>query len=103
MCIRDRIITGLGATGVDVVLAYVGAHPVQGHPLVPVLAFATAAACPPDLAPELDLLLDGNAETWPAQILARLGDLAAHRYIPKRVSMGNIDFQITRGAMGISL
>ncbi len=98
-----EIITGLGATGVDVVLAYVGAHPVQGHPLVPVLEFATAADCPPDLAPELDLLLDGNAETWPAQILARLGDLAAHRYIPKRVSMGNIDFQITRGAMGISL
>jgi hypothetical protein len=98
-----EIITGLGATGVDVVLAYVGAHPVQGHPLTPVLEMATATDCPPDLIPELDLLLDGNSDTWPVQMLARLGDLAAHRYTPQQIRMGNIDFQITRGWMGISL
>ncbi|HRW50193.1 MAG TPA: UxaA family hydrolase, partial [Caldilinea sp.] len=98
-----EILTGLGATGVDVVVVYTGAHPVQGHPLVPVLEIATAEGCPPDIARDLDLLLDGDVEDWPAQILARLGDLAAHRYVPARLSLGNIDFQITRGLMGISL
>ncbi|MFO7632228.1 MAG: UxaA family hydrolase, partial [Caldilinea sp.] len=98
-----EIITGLGATGVDVVLAYVGVYPVQGHPLTPVVEMATTADCPPGLASELDLLLEGDSDAWPAQILARLGDLAAHRYTPQRVRMGNIDFQITRGLMGISL
>jgi altronate dehydratase len=98
-----EIVTGLGATGVDVVLVYVGAQPVQGHPLTPVLELATAADCPPDLAPELDLLLDGAPAAWAAQMLARLSDLAAHRYTPQRMRIGNIDFQITRGLMGISL
>ena len=98
-----EILTGLGTTGVDVVVVYTGAHPVQGHPLVPVLEIATAEGCPPDIARDLDLLLDGDVEDWPAQILARLGDLAAHRYVPARLSLGNIDFQITRGLMGISL
>jgi len=98
-----EIITGLGATGVDVVLAYVGAQPVQGHPLVPVLEVAAADDCPPDAAVELDWLLAGDPAMWSAQLLARLGDLAAHRYIPNRVRTGNIDFQITRGLMGISL
>ena len=98
-----EIITGLGATGVDAVLAYVGAQPVQGHPLTPVLELATAADCPPDLAPELDLLLNGDPAGWATQILARLGDLAAHSYVPQRMRAGNIDFQITRGLMGISL
>jgi altronate dehydratase len=98
-----EIITGLGATGVDVVLAYVGAQPVQGHPLVPVLEVAAVEDCPPDVAAELDLLLAGDPAAWSTQLLARLGELAAHRYIPPRISAGNIDFQITRGLMGISL
>jgi altronate dehydratase len=98
-----EILTGLGATGVDAVLVYTGAHPVQGHPLVPVLELATAADCPPDLASELDLRLAGDPGAWPAAILARMADLATHRYRPVRINLGNIDFQITRGLMGISL
>ena len=98
-----EILTGLGATGLDAVIAYTGAHPVQGHPLVPVLEIAVAEECPPDVASDLDLLLDGDPQQWPARILADLGDLAAHRTVPTRWLLGNIDFQITRGLMGISL
>ena len=98
-----EILTGLGATGLDAVVAYAGAHPLQGHPLIPVLEIATTADCPPDMAGDLDLVLDGDPQQWPDQILARLGELAAHHYVPTRLSQGNIDFQITRGLMGISL
>ena len=96
-----EILTGLGATGIDAVLAYVGAHPIQGHPLVPVLELA--ADCPADRRAELDLFLSGDDTRWADQILERLGDLASHRSIPQRLQLGNIDFQIARGLMGISL
>ena len=96
-----EILTGLGATGVDAVLAYVGAHPIQGHPLVPVLELA--ADCPADRRAELALVLSGDDTRWADQILERLGDLASHRSIPQRLQLGNIDFQIARGLMGISL
>lgn len=98
-----EILTGLGATGMDSVIAYTGAQTVQGHPLVPVLEIATAADYPLGIAGDLDLVLDGDPQQWPERILARLGDLAAHRYVPARLRLGNIDFQITRGLMGISL
>jgi hypothetical protein len=96
-----EILTGLGATGVDAVLAYVGAHPIQGHPLVPVLELA--ADCPADRRAELDLFLSGDDTHWASQILEKLGDLSSHRSIPQRLQLGNIDFQIARGLMGISL
>lgn len=98
-----EIVTGLGAAGVDVVLAYVGGHPTPGHPLTPVLELATAADCPPETATDLDLVLTNDPSTWPEQILERIGELAAHRYVPQHMRIGNIDFQITRGLMGISL
>ncbi len=96
-----ELLTGPAATGVDAVLAYVGAHPIQGHPLVPVLELA--ADCPADRRTELDLFLSGDDSHWANQILEKLGDLASHRSIPQRLQLGNIDFQIARGLMGISL
>ena len=30
-------LTGLGATGIDLVLAYTDTHPQQTHPMIPVL------------------------------------------------------------------
>lgn len=98
-----EIITGLGASGVDVVLAYVGGHPTPGHPLVPVLELTTALDCPPETASDLDLVLAGDPSGWPEQVLGQIEALAAHRYVPRHMRMGNIDFQITRGLMGISL
>ncbi len=96
-------LTGLGASGVDLILAYVGAHPIQGHPLTPVLQIAAADDCPPDVALDLDIVLAGDEEGWPDEMLARIRALAAHEYAPKGFRQGNIDFQITRGLLGISL
>ena len=96
-------LTGLGASGVDLILAYVGAHPLQGHPLLPVLQIAATDDCPSGVAFDLDVLLAGDDAAWPDLLLARIGELAAHDYVPKGFSQGNIDFQITRGLLGISL
>jgi hypothetical protein len=29
--------------------------------------------------------------------------VAAHRYVPKLYQLGNVDFQITRGLLGVSM
>lgn len=96
-------LTGLGAGGVDVILAYVGSHPIQGHPLTPVLQIAAATDCPADAAADLDVVLAGDELAWPDEILARIAALAAHEYATRGFRQGNIDFQITRGWLGISL
>lgn len=80
-----------------------GGHPTSGHPLAPVLELATAFDCPPETAPDLDLVLADDPSSWPEQVLGQIEVLAAHRYLPRHMRIGNIDFQITRGLMGISL
>jgi hypothetical protein len=55
------------------------------------------------VAADLDIVLAGDELTWPDEILARIAALAAHEYTPQGFRQGNIDFQITRGLLGISL
>jgi hypothetical protein len=88
-------ITGLGATGAAVIVAYT-AQPRPGHPFVPVLTVAdTAVSCP-------DLLLRGNPDLWSERIYKRMGATLAGRYQPLAFAQNNIDFQLTRGWLGIS-
>ena len=67
------------------------------------LQIAAADDCPPDVAIDLDIVLAGDEEGWTDELLARIRALAAHEYAPKGFRQGNIDFQITRGLLGISL
>ncbi|MCB0186219.1 MAG: UxaA family hydrolase, partial [Caldilineaceae bacterium] len=89
-------VTGLGATGAAVILAYT-AQPRPGHPLVPVLTVAERAAQRPP-----DLWLRGHPDLWPAQIYKRLTTTLAGRYQPLAFAQNNVDFQLTRGWLGIS-
>jgi altronate dehydratase len=84
-------LTGLGATGVDIILAYPGEWPKVGHPLIPVLQMGT------------DVELDGEAERWAAQLLGRVADVAARTYVPRALAQWHVDFQMTRGVMGVSV
>lgn len=92
-------LTGLAATGVEVILAHVSEALAQGHPLVPVLQVTTAPL------PDADIRLDPGA---PAQSLAdALVELvvraASGEHTPRAWQLGNTDFQITRGLVGVSL
>jgi len=98
-----EILTGLGASGVEIVVAYVGRVPVQGHPLMPVLQVTAAGDQEAGAAADLDLVLAGDAQGWADAILDRIAAVAARRYTPRRLDQGNIDFQIARGVVGISL
>lgn len=96
-------VTGLAATGVELILALVNDQPMQTHPLVPVVQIASAPAMQQTYATDLDLLLNGEPTLWIDQILERCKAVIEHTYAPRLYQQGNIDFQFTRGLLGVSL
>ncbi len=96
-------ITGLGASGVDVIVAGVNEHPLQTHPMVPVLQVADAASNLESFASDLDLILSGTPAVWADAILRRIAAIADGSYAPRLYQLGNVDFQITRGLLGVSM
>jgi len=96
-------LTGLGATGVELMLAHVDEHPLQGHPLVPMLQFSAETAIQGLYQEDLDLALENDQDTWAQKLLDLLIETASRRYAPKLAGLDNTDFQITRGLLGISM
>jgi len=95
-------LTGFAATGVEIILAHVAEQPMQTHPLVPVLQ-VSATERMEHFASDLDLLLDGAPAQWNEQLLALVKQVVEQEYAPKLYQQGNIDFQFTRGLLGVSL
>jgi altronate dehydratase len=96
-------LTGLGATGVDVIVAYVGEHPLQTHPMIPLLQITDRPDVAATFGPDMDLVLQGDSAAWPEAILRRIAAVAAGDYSPLLYSLGNVDFQVTRGMLGVSM
>jgi altronate dehydratase len=92
-------LTGLGATGVEVILALVKERPLPAHPFIPMLQVGTSGQVGPDL--DFALALEAERE-WPSGLLARLAQVASGAYRPKLSARGATDFQMTRGWLGIS-
>jgi hypothetical protein len=76
---------------------------VQTHPLVPLLQASDDATLAAHYGADLDLWLEGDEAAWPRMILGRTAEVAAHTYAPKLYQLGNVDFQITRGLLGVSM
>ena len=99
--------TGLGATGVTVMLALVAGPPLQAHPLVPLIQVASTSAGPSATAnrDDFDLVLDPGTEASAvlAELLRLVAAVASREYTPKLFAEGNVDFQMTRGLLGVSL
>jgi altronate dehydratase len=95
-------ITGLGATGTQIMLAHVAGPPLQGHPTIPLLQAATKGDAGMD---DVDCTLDPGL--GPDQVRERLCELlcatAARHHEPAARARHNIDFQVTRGLLGVSL
>ena len=98
-----EIATGLGATGVEVMLAHAGEHPLQGHPLVPLVQVATSESVRDRYAEDLDLALAGASDGWAEALLELLLAVASRRQQPLAAAQRNIDFQFTRGLLGVSM
>lgn len=100
-------VTGLGATGVEIILSHVGEHPLQGHPMVPLLQVASDPGMMARYGGDIDLGVDcGGAvdeDEGAYQLLALVMETASRRHVPRVVELRNTDFQLTRGLLGVSL
>ena len=85
------------------IVAHIGLHPMQSHPLVPVIQISSDTAVQKRYGADLDLGLADAPESWPGQILQHLVEVIEQRHTPKLHQQGNIDFQITRGLLGVSM
>lgn len=96
-------LTGLGAAGVNLMLAHVGEHPLQGHPLIPMLQVSAVAAVTAAYGEDLDARLDASSPDLSAELLHLLVEAGSRRLRPRLWESGNTDFQITRGLLGVSM
>ena len=95
-------LTGLGATGIEMVLVHNGERPVQGHPLIAVLQVASEESVASGFAEDLDLVFTGDADDWSERALDLLIATASRQHVPRAAEQGNFDFQLTRGLLGVS-
>jgi altronate dehydratase len=98
-----EIATGLGATGVEVMLAHVAGHPLQAHRMIPLLQASSDPETLERYAEDLDVHLEGDPSGWTEQMLETVAALASREYVPRLYKAGNTDFQFTRGLLGVSM
>ena len=97
-------LTGLGGTGVDLLLALVDRAPLPSHPIVPLLQ-AAGKATAERFAGDVDVVLNDD-EPSPVLIehlTRRITETMSRRYAPKLHHQGHTQFQLTRGLLGLSL
>ncbi|HEX5164440.1 MAG TPA: UxaA family hydrolase, partial [Thermomicrobiales bacterium] len=89
-------LTGLGATGVEIVVAHSPGRPLAAHRMIPVIQ-TTVAGNP--AASDFDLLVGDEVD----QLLDLVLRVASREYTPQMTARDNTEFQITRGRLGISM
>ncbi len=98
-------LTGLGATGVEVMLAHIGEAPLQAHPMIPLVQVSATGEVVRRYEGDLDRVLEGG--TPPEAVVAVLeglvAEVASGRYAPRLYARGMREFQLTRGLLGLSM
>ena len=97
--------TGLGATGVELMLCHLGRTSLQAHPMIPLVQVTADPAVAQRYAGDLDrvLTLERSADGLLDEFAALIADTASRRYLPRLWSRGVTDFQLTRGRFGLSM
>ena len=94
---QERV-TGLGASGVNLLL-YLGNDATRpGHPFIPMIQVASGA----ELG-DADLDYSVDKPGFVKRLQQKIADTLHREYAPTRMKVNNDDFQITRGLYGISL
>ncbi len=90
-------LTGIGASGVELILGYVDGYPLAGHPLVPVLQVSAGAVS----ADDLDAVIREDDDIA-ARLIELLVATLSGEHIARHQVTGTDDFQVTRGLLGVS-
>ncbi len=95
-------LTGLGGCGAQLALAVVSDHARQGHPMLPVVQAAEARQQGRIAATDIDVFLSGDAVADEATLAGLLAAVASGARVPAASALGNVDFQLTRGLLGLT-
>ncbi len=95
-------LTGLGACGAHLALTVVDQHARQGHPLLPVIQVAESAQRGVIPADDIDLFLTDHADENSAALTQLLVAIAQRDRLPAATTSGSVDFQFTRGLLGVT-
>ena len=95
--------TGLGAPGVEIMLAHVAGHPMQAHRMIPLVQVSSAPETIQKHANDLNVLLEENLYSWAERMLETVPAVASLEYTPRLFEVGNTDFQFTRSLLGVSM
>jgi altronate dehydratase len=95
-------VAGLAACGAHLVVGAVAAGPEQGHPLIPVLQVAGPAARGLVAEEDVDLVATGTARANRDRLLQLVLGTARRDVIPAAQAAGFVEFQLTRGLLGVS-
>lgn len=95
--------TGLGAAGVEVMLAHVAGRPLQAHRLVPLLQASSEEATLRRCGEDLDVALEGEPSRWAGELEEAVLETASGRRFPRLARRGYAGFQLTRGPLGVSM
>ena len=98
-----EILTGLGGTGVEIILMYTNGMPVASHPLVPVLQFSDQNEYSDKFLDDLDFVLPQLMDKPSDFLMTKIEHTITGRHIPKLHHRGYSNFQVTRGTVGVSL
>jgi len=99
-------LTGLGGSGAQLMLAHIEQTPLQGHPMIPLLQISAIGSAATHFEPDLDAVLDSECSSvseLQEQIIHLMCATASGDYRPRCRIEGNVDFQLTRGLLGVSL
>jgi len=97
-----EMLTGLGASGIELIVTHISQHPVSGHPLIPVLQFTTADQIAAQYGVDLDAGFTAE-DSFVEPLLNLMVTTLGQSYVPRVRLSGTADFQITRGLLGVSL
>ncbi|MDO8541888.1 MAG: UxaA family hydrolase [Opitutaceae bacterium] len=95
-------VTGLAACGAHLAVGIVADHAQQGHPLIPVIQAVEAGRSAAMAADDVDLMLSGDSIADARAALEWITAVATRERIPASMAHGFVDFQLTRGELGLT-
>ena len=93
---------GLGGCGAQVFVGLCGRTPEKGHPLVLRVQVAQPDLLLAEAHCDVDVLLTGDAAADAAALHRWIREVAVGERIPAVVTGGFVDFQLTRGLLGVT-
>ena len=95
-------LAGLGGCGAQVLVGFVGDSVQQGHPMLPVLQIAEAGALPPAAVVDVDAVFTDDGAANAAALQQLVSATVQRTYTPVATRGGFVDFQLSRGLLGVS-